>query len=357
MLPQGYTRVEYIESTGTQYIDTGFKPNQDTRVVLRFEPIAGTVNTTFFGTQNGSKKSTFIFLFVTTDQITRYCYNNIHADYAGLYSGVHTLDANANVWYVDGAVVHTFPAGTFQCNHNLILFAYNNAGIVRNITSSRIYESEIYNNSVLARHFIPCIAQNGEIGLYDAVSETFFGNDGTGEFIAGTVVVEPDPETPPERPEKLITDREQSDVDEAMRLIAKLSSGMLLTERERESYYAGLRGCYNATDMNRVGTEVYYIAKRLNAEGYEPRVEPKFRRSVEDIVRRDEWLRYINDARELRKNLTYYPTTPQITDDMYDGIDYHGANAIERILVDLDAIITLITRSYYYSGEVIAGEV
>ena len=31
-LPSGYTRLEYIESTGTQYIDTGFIPNQDTRI-------------------------------------------------------------------------------------------------------------------------------------------------------------------------------------------------------------------------------------------------------------------------------------------------------------------------------------
>ena len=35
-LPSGYTQVEYIESKSgeTQYIDTGFIPNQDTRVVL-----------------------------------------------------------------------------------------------------------------------------------------------------------------------------------------------------------------------------------------------------------------------------------------------------------------------------------
>jgi hypothetical protein len=29
-----YTQVEYIESTGTQYIDTGFKPNNNTKVIM-----------------------------------------------------------------------------------------------------------------------------------------------------------------------------------------------------------------------------------------------------------------------------------------------------------------------------------
>ena len=33
-LPSGYTQVEYIGSTGTQYINTGFIPNQGTRVVM-----------------------------------------------------------------------------------------------------------------------------------------------------------------------------------------------------------------------------------------------------------------------------------------------------------------------------------
>ena len=36
-LPAGYKQVEYIESTGTQYIDTGFIPNQDTRVVIDYQ--------------------------------------------------------------------------------------------------------------------------------------------------------------------------------------------------------------------------------------------------------------------------------------------------------------------------------
>ena len=33
-LPEGYTEVQYIQSTGTQYVDTGFKPNQDSRVLI-----------------------------------------------------------------------------------------------------------------------------------------------------------------------------------------------------------------------------------------------------------------------------------------------------------------------------------
>lgn len=33
-LPAGYTRLAYIESTGTQYIDTGLAPTKNFRIVV-----------------------------------------------------------------------------------------------------------------------------------------------------------------------------------------------------------------------------------------------------------------------------------------------------------------------------------
>ena len=45
--------LEYIESSGTEYIDTGFKPNQNTRVVMQFEPTAAYSSiTAFFGVRD-----------------------------------------------------------------------------------------------------------------------------------------------------------------------------------------------------------------------------------------------------------------------------------------------------------------
>ena len=36
-LPSGYTQVEYIESTGTQYIDTGIIPTNNTKFEMDFQ--------------------------------------------------------------------------------------------------------------------------------------------------------------------------------------------------------------------------------------------------------------------------------------------------------------------------------
>lgn len=158
-------------------------------------------------------------------------------------------------------------------------------------------------------------------------------------------------------PLTLITDRTATDVAEARRLIEKLRDGKPLTEAERAAYLAGLRGCYNASDMNRVGEAVQYIADRLIAEGYAPRVSPKTDWTMTDLVRQSDWSAYLDDVRELRRKLAMLPTTPEITDAMYGGIDHAGANDVERILVDLDFLITNMIQSYVYVGEVFAGEV
>lgn len=156
----------------------------------------------------------------------------------------------------------------------------------------------------------------------------------------------------------LITDRTAADVAEAKRLRDKLFAGEVLTDEEFARYSAGLRGCYNASDMSRVGAAVRYVAGRLNAEGYGAHVSPKTYWQMEYAVRQSDWNKYLDEVRHLRRKLTLMRTTPQITDGMYSGLkSYADANAIEQILVDLDWMLTNIIRDYIYAGEVFAGEV
>ena len=62
-LPSGHKPLEYIESSGTQYIDTGFIPNQDTRVVVDFEFIDFTEDYGgVFGGRNGNTNA-FAFYY------------------------------------------------------------------------------------------------------------------------------------------------------------------------------------------------------------------------------------------------------------------------------------------------------
>ena len=48
-----------------------------------------------------------------------------------------------------------------------------------------IYSFKVYDNDVLIRDFIPVKTLENQIGLWDLVEDKFYGNAGTGAFVAG----------------------------------------------------------------------------------------------------------------------------------------------------------------------------
>lgn len=192
--PGGYTEVEYIESTGTQYIDTGFKPNQNTRVVVDAYVTAQTAIQALFGARNAAGSNAFdVFALGSSDG------GGYQTDYAAestvkndiLCSGRHTVDKNKNSFAVDGTLLHTHTASTFSCSYNLYLFTNNNGGTTMTgtfPTAAKLYSCKIYDNGTLVRDFIPCKNEVGEVGLYDLVNDKFYGNSGSGSFTAGANV-------------------------------------------------------------------------------------------------------------------------------------------------------------------------
>ena len=58
-LPNGYKELEYIESTGTQYIDTGFTPNANTRVEVTYENPSATSGVCVIGSDTTWKSNGF----------------------------------------------------------------------------------------------------------------------------------------------------------------------------------------------------------------------------------------------------------------------------------------------------------
>lgn len=199
-LPSGYTQYEYIESSGVQYIDTGFKPNQNSRAALKVNILSSSPSTcTIFGARNGA--TTGVGGSFALWKISR----NFRADYDSTsYSfsvssiGEHEVDYNQNAVQID-SYTHVFTAQTFQANPNLLLFAVNNNGTpdTRRVHAQLKY-AKIYDNGTLIRDYIPCSDPSGEVGLYDQVNGVFYGNAGTGTFSHGQVVI-----TTPPAPQNL----------------------------------------------------------------------------------------------------------------------------------------------------------
>lgn len=152
----------------------------------------------------------------------------------------------------------------------------------------------------------------------------------------------------------LITDRTQADVDYAVRLNAVGWGNM--TADEQAAWTLGLKGTYNASDLNRVGNAVKYVAGRLESAGYSAPVDPKIDWLESDIPTESSMERYLEDVETIRSTLTVLPGTPDVPEDMV-GLTYEEANDIERILLAVDTLITNMINAYLYSNEINCGEV
>lgn len=152
----------------------------------------------------------------------------------------------------------------------------------------------------------------------------------------------------------LITDRTEADVRRVKALAAKGWAGM--TAAERTEWLGETRGAYNASDLNRVGSAVDYVAGRLRSCGIAVSVVPRMDWQETDIPTRAEMAAYLADIATLRAALPPRGGTPPAPMDML-GLSWEEANAIESILLAVDEAVTRMSQAWYYSGDLYAGEV
>ena len=189
-LPTGYTQVEYIQSSGTQYIDTNFKPNGETTVNIAFQTSSApdNLNDTLpvYGTATDYNSNAFEF-WTLSGGFATYGSQDYKSNLGITTGKKHTVSQAKNVLTVDGTS-YTFTKQTFTAPYSLLLFATHRSGGIKICASAanlKIYSCEIYNNGTLVRNFIPAKNSSGTIGLYDIVNDVFYTNAGSGTFTAG----------------------------------------------------------------------------------------------------------------------------------------------------------------------------
>lgn len=187
-------QIEYLGSTGTQYIDTEFKHNNNTRFVtlLSFQSVSEW-NYPFGAFGDSNKKS--IFAFEINDKEILYSYYGyINAkkrfNQKVKLNYLYNIDFNKNTHTInDTSVVHD--TSNFSSIYNTFIFAssnYDGAPILT--TKVRCYYFQIYDNGTLVRDFIPVrIGTKGY--MLDKVSGELYGNSGTGDFVLGQDVGAP----------------------------------------------------------------------------------------------------------------------------------------------------------------------
>lgn len=170
-LPSGYTATEYVDLNGRQYIDTKFVVGGNTRVILDFEVTSMNATTAILGGRNSVQSKTFTMFYYNNTY--RSDYNTTQMNIAVDAVGRHMLDANKNVWLLDG-VSATHNASSFSGDYTLYIGSLNNAGVAYSSgLVGKIYSCKVYDNGTLIRDYVPCKNASGKSGFWDMITQTF----------------------------------------------------------------------------------------------------------------------------------------------------------------------------------------
>lgn len=214
-IPSDATRLAYIESTGTQYIDTEYQPGANDEIEMTMETAyAGTsARVDWFGVSDGTDN------FVLGTNLTTGFFgrtgNNTRVSTPAnvgetLFGGStlkftlksrrylhHSLNVNlaaVDVYRTDGTIIPNagFSTATVaqavynDIDANMYLFASNNNGTVERKSSMKLYECIFRDvNGAEVHHYVPVKDADNVVCLYDTVDKRYLYNAGTGDFVGG----------------------------------------------------------------------------------------------------------------------------------------------------------------------------
>ena len=192
-LPSGYQEVEYIENTGTQYIITDLlfpKDLENPKIEWGFMHI---------GDVSGDN---MVFGYMNNGAVYFEIYGSITKIYGSTGQKRYRAIADNNLaknMLITGLMTKdtiTLNGTSHAANDNysltqdvlpMAIFAWKDKGNVNYINKgARIYYLRFYDGNTKMADYVPCYRKSdGEIGMYDTVTKTFYTNSGKGTFLKG----------------------------------------------------------------------------------------------------------------------------------------------------------------------------
>lgn len=178
--------IEYLESTGTQWIDTGIVVNSSNNIIaeLKIVQSANTTDISFYFAQYASSP---IFGAYSNGSNRFSCVyrNKWAASTTSVDGNVHILSYDNGKLYKGATLLVTASSSTsITATNGLSLFSNRGS----NSNKFKLYYFKLMNNHVTVLDMIP--VRVGQVGyMYNRVSKTLFGNSGTGSFICGPDVI------------------------------------------------------------------------------------------------------------------------------------------------------------------------
>ena len=198
-----FALVNYIQSSGTQWIDTGYIPTLNTRIelVAKVPNNTGVVNC-LFGVRDeasgdpSAKGLLFYAGSTASNANTLYCQFSGSQD---AYSGIMANFFNKKTIYriklgnyllADSQWDYRaseISAGSSVTNtRSIYLFALHNVNSVGTPCPYFLYRARFFENDVLAMELLPWVDDNNVVCLKDTISGNLLYNSGTGNFVYGT---------------------------------------------------------------------------------------------------------------------------------------------------------------------------
>ena len=184
-LPEGYTALEYIQSSGTQYIDTGRKLTQDSDITIDFMIIDRLDNDAgILGSRESPSKNNLALFKQRSDRL-------FVGDFSAYPKYRFTTPSSLNrtkirmnkagVWVNDISKKSWSDVANFETPTNGLIFDVGNNNWTGKKAVMRLYG---YTDGS-AQHLVPCLDADGVPCLYDLISKTAFYNQGIGSFAWG----------------------------------------------------------------------------------------------------------------------------------------------------------------------------
>lgn len=185
-LPGGYTELEYIQSSGTQYLDSGVTFEKTDTVEFEIlwtvtPPSSGTYVCGNYYMQVGMGTSGY-GIYAASNTKAYGTKDRMRVTFASVQETLLVNDAQVFTHDWSGQNLSNVKLGILK------LGMEGNAWYSSAPVSAKVYSCTIKKGGALVRNFIPCKNAAGVIGLWDDVNSVFYQNAGSGVFTAGPEV-------------------------------------------------------------------------------------------------------------------------------------------------------------------------
>ena len=189
-LPSDFIKLKYLESNGTQYINTDYVPTNTTGLYIDTQDV-GSGDTVTMGTRNDTGNTRFFMTRQTASHSAGYGWGTWTQ--ISSTTGSVRYDSTLN-WLNDrksitnnplfSQIVKTLSDLSFTPTYSIYMFGVNQANVHSYKFKGRIYRAKISEGSEIVRDFVPAWDERKlKPCMYDLINNVAYYNDGSGEFL------------------------------------------------------------------------------------------------------------------------------------------------------------------------------